>query len=209
MRLGCDIVDFYGHAERIATAHSINSRDYFFQAGYGHIELLPCGDGRARIVATSLDAQGQIFVRYETGDIAITETNDPAVLEQIAYGCLPFRGIEGRDSEYVELSDKRRIIGLNHIPRGADGAATVQLHASGIDCVDVYIVPASDYSPTTAQRILDNFYIKFPRTVEARLWLVHAPIRQANGKAPLLLRNPVLPDHRTLAFNAASASQAA
>ena len=209
IRLGSDVIDFYGHAERIAAAFSVNGGEHHFVGAYGHIELLPCDSHRARIVATSIDPDGQIFVRYDTGDIAITGADDAKVLESIALGSMPFFGIEGRDGEYIELADGRRIIGLNHVPRGASGAASIQLHHTQPDLVDIYVVPGPNYSAATRQRILDNLYAKIPAHIRARIWLTPVPLRQANGKAPLLLRDLVTPSDRTLDYDCRRAEQAA
>lgn len=208
-RLGCDIVDLYGHAERVALAYSMNGDAYHFLPAYGHVELIPCGTGKARIIATSLRPNGQLFVRYETGDIALTGDLPPGELPRVALGLAPFQGIDGRDSEFIALEDGRRIIGLNHIPRGVKGVANVQLHHSAPEVVDIYIVPEHTFGAHSRRAILDNFYAKFPSYVNAKLWLVEAPVREPNGKAPLYLRNPQIPETARLCLGHAYPIQAA
>jgi phenylacetate-CoA ligase len=193
----CDNIDFYGHAERIVAAYNINGSQYRFLPSYGYAELIPCGDGLARIVATTLRRAGQIFVRYDTGDIARIASSDPAYLQQVGLGLVSFDGILGRDNEYIELSDGRRIFMVNTIARGADGASSLQLHFDGTDIIDIYIVPGSSFGEDTCRHVLAGFRQKFPSSVHPRLWTVSARIREANGKAPVLLRNPCLPDDRT------------
>jgi phenylacetate-CoA ligase len=187
---GADVIDFYGHAERIACAWAVNGEGYRFVPAYGRVELLPAGDGLARIVASSLSHKGQLFLRYDTGDLARVPSHDPAILEEIALGLRPFDGIEGRESEYIELADGRRIIGLNHIPRGVTGAATVQLHKSGASEVTIYVSPITGAKSYDEKRLIENFRQKFPETIEMKIVLVERPVRERNGKAPLLLRLP-------------------
>ncbi|MGE3245804.1 MAG: hypothetical protein AB7F96_16905 [Beijerinckiaceae bacterium] len=206
---GADILDFYGHAERIACAWSLNGGGFRFLGSYGHIELMPCGDGRARIIATSLDPNGQIFVRYDTGDIAVTGTEDRQTLQRMALGLLPFHGIEGRDNEFIELHDGRRVIGLNHIPRGATGAMRVQLHHAAENLVDIYVTPGPDFGPATLDTISTNFYAKLPAHVEARFWTVDKPVTETNGKAPLLLRRPAVPAARSRLSHSVPVEEAA
>ncbi|MDP4594372.1 MAG: hypothetical protein NWT00_07395 [Beijerinckiaceae bacterium] len=194
--LYCNVIDLYGHAERLAAAYSINGGGYCFLPSYGHVELIPVGDGLARIIATTLRPGGQIFIRYDTGDLAQVPSQDPAILEQIGLGLIPFNGIVGRDSEFVDLPDGRRIFSLNQIPRGADGANTVQLHYNGSDAVDIYIVPGNQFNVRTCERIQENFYRKFPESITANIWKVATPVREPNGKAPVLLRDPQLPQQR-------------
>ncbi len=188
--LSADVIDFYGHAERIACAWSLNGEGYRFLPAYGYMELLPAGEGLARIVATSLNPQGQIFVRYDTGDLARVPSQDPCILEEIARGIRTFEGIEGRDSEFVDLPGGRRIIGLNHIPRGVSGAASIQVHHNAAEEVTLYVTPSASPANLGVDQLIANFRQKFPAHIKARIVFVERPVRERNGKAPLLLRTP-------------------
>ena len=191
-KLASPVIDYYGHAERIAAAANIDGVGMRFLPAYGHVELIPDGDGTARIVATSLWDHGQLFVRYDTGDRIRAPSHDPEILAQIARGSASFSGVEGRDGEYIELPGNRRIIGLNHIPRGVIGAASLQFFHAGESDLDIYIVPDKRFGQHTKDVIRANLALKFPADVTARFVLVDSPVREANGKAPLLLRRPVL-----------------
>lgn len=188
--MGADVIDFYGHAERIACAYAVNGGEFRFVPGYGHIELIPEGNGLARIIATSLVAKGTILVRYDTGDLARVPSHDAQTLDEIALGLRGFGGIDGRDSEFVEITGGRRIIGLNHIPRGVEGAACVQLRQTAPDEMRIYVTPANPSRSFGERRLMENFREKFPSTVSAFIVLVERPVRERNGKAPLLLRAP-------------------
>lgn len=196
--LDCRVIDFYGHAERLVAAFSRDGESYRFLPSYGHVELLPAGDGLARIVATSLRSNGQLLVRYDTGDLARVGTADAAALEQISLGLKPFHGIVGRDSEYIDLPDGKRIFVLNHIARGVDGANSVQVHYDGSLGVDIYVVPGKTFGNETCAQILQNFRARFPANISATIWAVAAPVREPNGKAPVLLRRPLLPPERSV-----------
>jgi phenylacetate-CoA ligase len=191
-KLGARIINYYGHAERIVAAADIDGAGMRFLPAYGYVELIPDGEGTAKIVATSLWDHGQVFVRYETGDRIRVPSHDPEILARIARGSLPFPGVEGRDSEYVELAGNRRIIGLNHIPRDVVGAASIQLFHAGDRTLDIFIVPNADFGEHTKDVISANLALKFPKDVTARFVLVDGPVREPNGKAPLLLRRPIL-----------------
>ncbi|MCC2098894.1 MAG: hypothetical protein KDJ29_18525 [Hyphomicrobiales bacterium] len=195
----CDVVDYYGHAERLVAAWNYNGEGYRFLPSYGHVELLPNGDGLARIIATTVRSNGQVFVRYDTGDLARVGTEDPEILEQMSLGLRPFDGIVGRDSEYIDLPDGKRVFVLNHIARGVAGANSVQVHYDGASTVDLYIVPGTAFSMATCEQILRNFHDRFPSGISARLWTVAAPVREPNGKAPVLLRRPQIPQDRSQA----------
>ncbi|MCC2099066.1 MAG: hypothetical protein KDJ29_19410 [Hyphomicrobiales bacterium] len=194
--LQCDNIDFYGHAERIVAAYNVNGGEYRFLPSYGHVELIPCGDGIARVVATTLRQQGQIFVRYDTGDIARIASSDADYLRQVSLGLASFSGILGRDNEFIELRDGRRIFMVNTIARGADGASSLQMHYDGSDQIDLYVVPGPEFSEATCRHILNGFRQKFPSSIHPRLWTVPSRVREPNGKAPVLLRKPCVPQHR-------------
>ena len=189
---GANVIDFYGHAERIVCAWSLNGEGYRFLPAYGHVELIPDGPGLARIVATSLTPRGQIFVRYDTGDLLRVPSSDPRMLREISVGVRPFQGIDGRASEFVDIADGRRIIGLNHIPRGVEGAISIQICKVSECQIDLYIVPADSFSAASGAQLIANFRQKFPASVEARAIFVQHSVREKNGKAPLLLRAPDL-----------------
>ncbi|MDH7794168.1 MULTISPECIES: hypothetical protein [unclassified Beijerinckia] len=190
--LGARIVNYYGHAERIVAAADIDNEGCRFLPFYGHVELVPDEEGLARIIATSLWDHGQIFVRYDTGDRVRVPSHDPDVLARIAAGHQAFEAIDGRNSEYIDLPNGRRIIGLNHIQRGVRGAASIQLHYTRDQSLTLYIAPSEGYGPATIAAIKSNLSLKFPPDIPARFVLVDRPVREPNGKAPLLLRRPVI-----------------
>jgi len=192
-----NIIDFYGHAERLVAAYSINGGGYRFIPYYGYVELVPEGEGLARIIVTSLRPGGQIFVRYDTGDLARVPTQDPEILEQIGLGLIAFDGIVGRDCEYIDLPGGRRMFMPNHIARGVQGANSIQFQFDGESTVDIYIVPGEAFSASTVEQIQDNFHCKFPSHISPRIWTIASPLREPNGKAPVLLRNPEIPEKRS------------
>ena len=114
------------------------------------------------------------------------------MLREISLGVRPFQGIDGRASEFVDIADGRRIIGLNHIPRGVEGAISIQLCKVSECQIDLYIVPADSFSAASGAQLIANFRQKFPASVEARAIFVQHSVREKTGKAPLLLRAPDL-----------------
>jgi phenylacetate-CoA ligase len=191
-RFRSSIIDFYGHAERVIAASSSDAVTYRFDPAYGVVELLPSADGLAEIIATSLHIHGQVFVRYRTGDLARVASHDPSYLREVALGLQPFLGVAGRAAEFIQLADGRRIIGLNHIPRGVEGVERVQLHHRQSGDVDIYVVTNANFGERSLHTLTSNLRDKFPADTHFRLFAVDGPVREPNGKAPLLLRNPVI-----------------
>jgi phenylacetate-CoA ligase len=185
--LGARVIDYYGQAERVAFAYAIDNSSYFFLPIYGATELLLEDDGRARVLGTSLWNDHQILIRYDTGDIALVGEADTQALDEIRLGIKAFHGVDGRTSERIDLPDGRRIIGLNHIPRGVPGVASVQLYHADAKAVEAMVVPIDGYGLETEATIRRNFYEKFPSDVTLRIRKIASPARTLSGKVPLLV----------------------
>jgi phenylacetate-CoA ligase len=75
---GIQIAHWYGHSEYAVLAYNCRlCRGFHFYPTYGYLETLPSQtDGCQRIVASSFNRLGTQFVRYDTGDLAITSTTN-------------------------------------------------------------------------------------------------------------------------------------
>lgn len=71
-KFGIPVAHWYGHSEYATLArHCRVCGGFHFFPTYGYTEFIPSEDGRHKIVATSFNAIGTQFVRYDTGDRAI------------------------------------------------------------------------------------------------------------------------------------------
>jgi phenylacetate-CoA ligase len=185
--LGARIIDYYGQAERVVSAYSIDGSDYNFLPAYGLTELLPDMEGRARVVGTSLWNERQVFIRYDTGDFASVGSMTEDARHRTELGLAGFRGIDGRSSERIDLEDGRRIIGLNHLPRDVPGASSIQFRHVQPELVEAFLVPSIDYGEETDSALSRNFYTKFPPEIGLRITKIDVPIRSRSGKVNLLI----------------------
>lgn len=71
---GLRIAHWYGHSEYAVLAYYCRDcLGFHFYPTYGQVELLPSDtDGCERVVATSFNRLGTQFVRYDTGDLAVS-----------------------------------------------------------------------------------------------------------------------------------------
>jgi phenylacetate-CoA ligase len=185
---GAALLDYYGMAERVSAAYSLEDGECRFVFPYGFTQLVEASPGRYRIIGTGLWNKRQPFWRYDTDDIAIVPEGASAEqLERIALGIDTFSGIEGRASDYLLMPDGSRIWTLDQIPYGVSGAATVQLMQESIDTAVLIVVPNSKFSDKTLDVLRQNFYMKAPRSIQLRLEVRDSPYRLANGKAPLFI----------------------
>jgi phenylacetate-CoA ligase len=187
---GAGLIDYYGMAERVCTAYSLEDGIYHFVLPYGLAELVSLGEGRYRILGTSFWNRCQPLRRYDTEDIALLPgAASPKQLERIALGLDPFAGIEGRSTDYFLLADGSRIYTMDQVPLGVTGAATVQLIQESPEAALVVVVPNGKFSDHTLETIRHNFYARAPRSVNVRVEVRDSPYRLANGKAPAFISN--------------------
>ncbi|MBV9405585.1 MAG: hypothetical protein JO211_09600, partial [Acidobacteriaceae bacterium] len=154
---------------------------------YGATELEGGGPESFKVIATSLWNDRQIFSRYETGDKALLPRCSGNDVRDIELGLRGFCGIDGRNSEHIDLADGRRIIALNHIPRGVPGIASLQLRRADTWLIEVHVVPADGYGAESEVQISKNFYEKFPTEMRLLIRKRDRAIRLSSGKAPLLV----------------------
>ena len=142
---------------------------------------------RARIVGTSLWNERQVFIRYDIGDFASVASMTEDTRRLIELGLAGFRDIDGRSSERIDLKDGRRVIGLNHLPRGVPGASSIQFKHVQPELVEAFLVPSVEYGHDTDSALNRNFYAKFPPEIVLKITKIDVPIRSRSGKVNLLI----------------------
>src|SRR5262249_49315976 len=91
------LLDYYGMAERVCAAYSLEDGVYRFVFPYGYAELVPGSNGRYRIVGTGLWNRLQPLRRYDTEDVALLpEGISQPDFEGVTLGLREFAGIQGR-----------------------------------------------------------------------------------------------------------------
>lgn len=192
-QLGATVIDYYGQAERVAASYGIDGAPHRLLPFCGVVETGgPLGEGR-ELIGTSLWNDAQILVRYRTGDV-LQLVDDPSAPVADAPGILPMHArftIAGRGTEKIDLKDGRVVVGLNHLPRGVPGIVSLQVRQTAPREVELLVVPAEGYGPSSDDAIRANCAQKFPDDVMLRIVRIDAPVRLASGKAPLLLRDGV------------------
>jgi len=98
-----------------------------------------------------------------------------------------FIGIEGRRSDCLKLADGSRVFGLDRIPSGVDGAASVQIVQIALASVLMVVVPNARYTEDTLAVLRRKFYLKVPHNVDLRIDVRDSPYRLASGKAPVFI----------------------
>lgn len=194
--LGCEIVDYYGQAERVAFAYAKHAGEYRFLPGYAHVELIPREiDGEMQtfeVVGTSLWNLAMPLVRYCTGDLLrLPRGCSNRELLEIAHGVRPFAGVIGRSHDVLLAPDGVGILtGIDHIQRGVDHLLRLQVVQSALDRVTLRVLPAPKFGDAQIEQLLANARAKIPENVEIRVEVVDALEKTASGKTPFVIRDP-------------------
>ncbi|MBW6525100.1 hypothetical protein KZ810_16510 [Sphingomonas sp. RHCKR47] len=183
----CPLLDYYGQAERVCFASADAAGAYHFRHDYGMVEL-DRGGTQGIVVGTNFHNTAQLLPHYDTGDVIVgVEQEAGGLLEDVALGLAPFKGIAGRAGERMVLPDGRQIIGFNHMPRLVPGADFVQFLRTGPHALDVHVVRGASFSDATLAAIERNVRLKVPTEVTTRYIFGDAPLRTPRGKSPIYI----------------------
>lgn len=195
--LAVRIVDYYGQAERVCMAVRHSKGEWFFEAAYGDVELIPesghetmtPGEMTARVVATGFWNLRMPLVRYDTGDlIAYPDHYTNSELRQVARGTRPFIRVIGRDSAYLFTPTGGKVLALSTIAREASGVYQVQFIQSSLDQVEIRIQAGQGFDEQAARKLLATARKRIPAAIELTL-VADQPLRKApNGKVPFVIR---------------------
>jgi phenylacetate-CoA ligase len=202
--LDCQIVDYYGQAERVAFAYATAPDAYLFLPGYAYVELIHHApeDGRRpeesatlyEIVGTSLWNLAMPLVRYRTGDLLrLPRRYRAQELLELACGLRPFEGVIGRSQDVLLAPDGRgALTGINHIPRAVQHLMRLQVVQEAVDRVVLRALVAPGFSDADSQQLLDNARQKIPQGVDVRVEIASSLQRTARGKTPFIIHSPAV-----------------
>ena len=179
--------DYYGQAERVAFAWSIEPGAYYFQPAYGRTELIKGDDGAIEIVGSAYHNRAQFLLRYRTGDHIITQPG--ADLAAVACGAAPFERVSGRASDIVYGPAGEVFIGLNHIPRPFDQIEALQIVQTGPGAVSILVHSQQDRSDALRDAIIAVARQKIGPVVALDVDFVEALRKTAAGKTPYVIHD--------------------
>lgn len=195
-RLGAEVIDYYGLAERSAFAVRRGPDRWFFEPAYGAIELIPTledpaagGQRHVAILATGYWTDGFPLIRYDTGDRAIVAADAGAAdLRAIACGEAPFFGIAGRSEEYVFAPDGRRIGALNNFSREVRHLLQLQVVQEAADHIVLRALATPAFGDEDRARLMKNARGKIPGSMRVEIVVTDRLERLPNGKTPSVIR---------------------
>lgn len=191
--LAADVFDYYGQAERVACAYSIEDQVYWFLPTYSAVELLDTAEpGKSEIAGTPFHNTSQLLIRYRTGDYAQTGAATGQALAEIAAGRKPFNGIIGRSDDVLIASDGRVLVGIDHIPRGLEELGRFQVIQDAPDHVRILVQSDRSLAGEWSSRILARARLKIPNDISVAVEFVDELRMSATGKTPFVIREKSL-----------------
>ena len=188
--LGTQLIGYYGQAERVAWARGNPYTGYRFEPTYSVNELRFAGseDGfdNYEIIGTGLWNQAMPLVRYRTGDqIRARAGSDPLA---IAAGHETFAAVIGRTNDYIVAPSGTRLTGIDHIPRNVPNVVRTQFVQDSSELVTILVIPAPGFDDAARNLLLQHASIKLPPSMRVRIETTTQLLRNAAGKAPLVIR---------------------
>lgn len=188
--LNAEVLHSYGSGERVAFAWSERPEEYRMFQGYGWVELMPVEEEEDvvtyEIVGTGFWNLAMPLVRYQIGDRIVLPKGEP--LEPIIWGIQPFRGVIGRQSDYLISPEGTRLMGIDHFPREVDNVLRMQVIQPALDCVRILVVPAEGFGEANVAQIMRNVRRKLPQSMRVQLEIVDELVRTSTGKTPYVIR---------------------
>lgn len=189
------VINYYGQAERVCFASSTRAGEFYFEPGYGRVELATVGDSgldgelRMKIIGTPYWNRAMPLVRYDTGDlIQVPSHYRRDEIEAVAVGKRPFTAILGREGEYVLTRDGLRIIGMNQIPREVEHVTQMQIVQRDYETVEIHVLALPGYGSRDAEKIRDQAMAKVPGSMNVTVRTVERLQMTARGKTPAVVR---------------------
>lgn len=188
--LGTRVLGYYGQAERVAWCWGDPQAGYRFLPSYSVNELRLLERGREgdvyELLGTGLWNFAMPLVRYRTHDrVVLAPGADP---EEVARGGAGLRAILGRSGDYLVSPEGARLTGVDHIPREVPHLVRVQFVQESADSVLLLVLPQPGFDERCRRVLLAHAARKLPPSMRVRIETTAELLRNASGKAPLVVR---------------------
>jgi phenylacetate-CoA ligase len=194
--LNTRVLAWYGQAERVAWAQGCPDEGFRFLSSYSVNELRRVessdekpldGTETYELIGTGLWNEAMPLVRYRTGDqVRLRKGSDP---HAVAAGLESFHSVIGRSGDYLVAPSGARLMGIDHIPRNVPHLVRTQFIQESADSVALLVVPAPGFNEDCRRMLLQHAALKLPPSMKVRIETTTQLIRNASGKAPLVVRH--------------------
>ena len=185
---GCPVANGYGGRDAGFIAHQcpagamhITAEDIIVEIVDERGVSLPPGE-RGEIVVTHMATSAFPFVRYQTGDIGVLDSEEsPCVCGR---GLPVLRDIVGRSTDFVIAQDGSVVHGLAliYVLRDMPGIKAFKVVQDSISSISVYIVKDQAYRPESSSQIEHVFKARLGEGVMVTIEYVSSLPAEKSGK---------------------------
>lgn len=185
-RFRCKVYDWYGLAERVASAGICKFGRYHINEDYGFVELDEVGENRFEIIGTNFNNYLYPILRYRTGDFVTKINNTPCQCKKIT---LSFEHIEGRVCDYITDKVGKKISFLAHISKGIHGLLATQIVQVSADTIEINVVTNDAFDSHQKKLLISKCRLKLGDSINVILKDVESIPRTGNGKVVQVVSN--------------------
>lgn len=158
---GCAVFNQYASSEGAPWIVQCSAGAYHLWTDTGVFEFVnPRNDGTGRRIAdllvTSFRAKKTPLIRYNIGDVVITDPIEPDIACQCGSEFPRVGGVIGRDEDLVVTRHRGAVGRLDTAFKGLTGILRSKIVQHSLDDVEVYLVVSDSYSSSTEQQLVAN-----------------------------------------------------
>lgn len=194
--LGCPVLSFYGHSERLIIAPTIDELCQIYEVDkrYGYFELISEkgenideGEQRGEIVGTSFDNLAMPLIRYRTGDYTqlITSKTNKNILFHPVEGRWKNEFIDGKSGEQLTLT------AINFHSSHFEGINTYQFIQNDPGKCELVLTANDKISQQQIDSIFKIVNIKIGHAVNLSVKQIETPILTPRGKQLRLIKKSI------------------
>ena len=170
----------YGLTEPVANISECVEGNLHVDEDFAVVEFLPIGDGRYKIIGTTLTNYAMPFIRYDTGDIAVLDSNLKTC--NCTYGGRIVKSIDGRKEDYVVLKDGTKIGRMDHVFKDLVNIIEAQIYQRKPGEIYVRVVRGSKYNFEDEKSLLKELRKRVGEDTEIIIEYVDSLFRSSLGK---------------------------
>ena len=173
-------IQHYGLAEGVANISLLKDEKFRVDEDFSYVEFIKQKNNQHLIVGTSLTNFAFPLIRYSTGDL-VTLTEE----DKNGWRCV--KDIDGRDEDYLILSDNTKIGRLDHIFKDIVRIKECQFVQHKIGEVNLKIVKASNFDTQDEKKILGSIRAYLGEKISIKIEYVDEILKTSNGKLRLVI----------------------
>lgn len=181
---GVPVFDWYGLMEKAAAVGQCEYGGYHMIEDYAYHELIPAGvPNHYRLIATSLHNEAMPFIRYDTKDIVVVDSNNGAG-QPCACGRVFRRitAIDGRIEGIVVTRDRRLVGRLDAAFKYSPGLKLAQIIQHEPGSIQVNIVREERFDFSDLNRLTRELKLRLGEEIDIKYTFVEDIPRTPTGK---------------------------